>query len=311
MKRLFFFIPVMMAGTMLFAQNDCSKNNPIYKDHGHSRAKVVRTLGADPEFPFLQNLSTREQVLAAMKNPANAKRHPRQMKELNSILKGIGFENGVKDVTLSNISPADLPKGTTGNMGDGKFGHAYTRLDGAKSYKGWKITSEHDCSIVFLRKCGNAFYPDNVMKETAYTGKVPECDNVPVNVSSEAKEITIKDMPENKIVKKTYIYYKKECGCFSCKADSYADDEDRSRPLLVKKEVVVERIPQTFRVTTSNTGTATVCNGKPSEVHTDINIERESAYGGYKKPVVKKEFIEVSKREYKRALKDKYRDWNP
>jgi hypothetical protein len=308
MKRLFFFIPAMMAGIILFAQSDCSKNHPIYKVDNNGKVETVHTLGSDPEFTFLRNLNSPQQVLAALKRAENNKKYSRQVREMNNMLKECGFDNGVKDVTLSSISQMTIPKGTEGNMGNGHLRYSYVRLSGSKPVKAWKVTSDNGCYVAFLAPCGNAFYPGTEAKNaTSYSGNKPACKDVAVDITSEPKEITIANGGEKHITKKTYIYYVDHCGCFTgCGDDSYSsEDGSRSRPLLVKTEDVVEPAAVTYKVSTNGTGKATVCNGTPVGVHadmTDVTVEKESEYTG-NKPEVRKEYIEVSRREYRHALR--------
>lgn len=319
MKRLMLFIPVMMAGTLLFAQNDCSKNHPIYKIDNTATPKPVYSFGSDPEFPFLRHLSTPGQVVKAMNSSENARMYPRQMKELNKLLTEIGFENGAKDVTASSVFSFELPKGTAGNMGNGQFHYMYARIESGNAQKAWKIVSGDGCYITFLNACGNAFYPSGVddQNATTYTGK-PNCKNVAVNVTSEPKEITLSDA-DTKTKKKQYIYYRKGCPCIACGSTWNKEDMNNglmSEPLLVKTEDISE--PLTYKITANGTGTATVCKSKNSSVVTDVNIdketisvERQSAYLGYQKPTVEKEYIEVSRRDYRRALRNPnlWEDW--
>ena len=296
-------IPALMAATALFAQNNCTKDHPIYKTDNTSSPKAVYRLGSNPEFPFLQNLSTRQQVLAAMQSKENAKKYPRQMKELNKMLKEIGFSNGVQDVTLSAVSSYNVSPGTTGNMGDGHLNYSYSRLEGTKPHKAWKITSGEDCNVSFLAACGNAFYPFGTESANAYSGYKPKCTDIPVSVSADAKKITVD--ATKLVTKKTYVYYKRGCECENCKpgwSEAGYKDGLLSRPLLVKKEEV--NVPQTYKVTTGNTGTATICPGKPMEVNADIEVESENEYAGFK-PAIKKEYVEVSRREYRIALRDR------
>ncbi len=302
MKRLLLSLAVLIPGTMLFAQNDCSKKHPVYSIDNSSAPKTINRLGTDPEFPFLEHLTTPRQVLAVLKSPSNRKKHPGKMKEMDNMLMEIGFEHGANDVRLSCITSVTIPSGTTGNMGNGKMNYSYVEMKG-KSHKAWRISAENGCYITFFSDCGNAFYAgDNFGAESkkSYTG----CKEVPVTISSDPKEITITESPKRHIIKKTYIYYIKEgCGCSDCTdADKVYD---RSKPLLVKKEDVTEQLPQTYKVSTSGTGTATICKGKTTEVHADFTVEKESEYLGYSKPDVRKEFIQVSKREYKRTMRMK------
>src|ERR1700741_3619780 len=118
MKKLLIISVGLMMATGAYAQ--CSKNHPIFNDKTSSPAPVHR-LGSDPEFPFLRNLSTPQQVAAAMKSRENSKRYPRQMRELNTLLTQAGFSNGTQDVTASSVSSYRVMPGTTGNMGSGKL----------------------------------------------------------------------------------------------------------------------------------------------------------------------------------------------
>jgi hypothetical protein len=318
MKKLLLFIPVMMAGAAAYAQNDCGKNHPIYKFDNVGAAKTVTTLGSNPEFPFLRHHTTAQGVLSAMKSSENKRRYPRQMRELNTLLTQIGFDNGVQDVQLSSITAENVAPGTTGNMGDGHFGYHFVQMEGG-SHKAWKVSSGNQCSITFFSACGNAFYPGSGAENaTTFTGNKPACKDVAVNIPSESRDVTVPDAAEKQVTKKTYIYYAKEsCGCFSrcntCSVgDSYRSEYgshagnnnvEYSKPLLVKTEKVVVRVPQTYRVSTTGNGTATICDGKPTVVSADFMVEKENAYAGYK-PEVKKEYIEVTRHEYRRALRN-------
>lgn len=305
MKRLFFLIPAVMAGTILFAQGDCSKNHPIYKVNENGKVETVRALGSDPEFTFLRHLSSPDQVVAALKRAEKDKRYSRQVRELDDMLKQCGFENGVKDVTASSVSALTIPKGTEGNMGNGHYTYSKVKLETRTPAKAWKIESDNGCYVAVLSTCGNAFYP-NTEKAKSYTGNKPACKDVSVDISSEPKEITVANGGERHITKKTYVYYVDHCGCFTgCGDDSYSDEGSRSRPLLVKTEDITEPAAVTYKVSTSGTGTATVCNGKPTQVRadmTDVSVEKEGEFTG-DKPEVRKEYIEVSRHEYKRWLR--------
>jgi hypothetical protein len=303
MKKLLFLIPLVALNTISFAQKYCSKDHPIYNMDNLSSPKNVYRLGSDPEFPFLRNLSSSRQVLAAMKSRENSKKYPRQMKELNKMLVEIGFDNGVQDVTLSSISEYNVSPGTTGNMGDGHFSYSYVKLEGSRPYKAWRISSGSKCDVSFFSSCGNAFYPFGAENSGTYTGNKP-CKDVEVNVNTDPKEVTIDETKH--ATKKTYIYYKKGCPCEDCGpgwSEAGYNKGILSRPLLVKKDEVV--VPQTYKVTSGSTGHVIICAGKPTEVTTDLQVEKENEYTGYNPSDVKKEYIEVSRREYKRALRNK------
>jgi hypothetical protein len=202
-------------------------------------------------------------------------------------------------------------------MGTGHHGVMYSKLENGKRTRSWKIASSQGCYITFLSECGNAFYPKPVMKHKEYTAKMPPapvCKEVEVNITSEPKEITLPEAGQKHITKKTYIYYVERCGgcgsCFTgCEDDARGKEgkEYRSKPLCIKTEDIVEPVAVTYRVTTTGTARATVCcdSTTPSTVRADVvdvSIEKESAYTGGK-PEVKKEYIEVSKHEYRQHMR--------
>jgi hypothetical protein len=157
MKRLILISAMFAIASSCFAQTECSKSNPIFRQDNYGPPKEVYTLGSNPEFPFLRNLTTSQQVAAAIKKAAKK----RGMTELNDMLMGIGFANGTKDINVSHITEYKLLSGTVGNMGDGNFNTAYIKLVGnGQDVKSWKITSPTGCYLYVLAKCGNAFYPE-------------------------------------------------------------------------------------------------------------------------------------------------------
>jgi hypothetical protein len=315
MKRLLLLLPALIAGVTLTAQNDCGRNHPVYKVDNAQAVATVRTLGTDPEFPFLRNLSTSQQVLAALKSADNNKKYARQVKELNDMLQEAGFENGIRDVSLSSISSITMPKGTEGNLGNGHYSYSYVTLAPPKPVKAWQITSGKGCYVAILSACGNAFYPGiEAQRSATFTGYKPVCKDVAVAVSSEPTQIIMSKGGEKHITKETYIYYIDRCGCFTgCEDDSYSgEDGSRSRPLLVKTEDIAEPAAVTYKVSAKGTGIATICNGKPKEVRADmadVTVEKELEYTG-EKPEVRKEYIEVSRRTYMHTLRNGNAEYN-
>ena len=302
MKKLLCLTPFILAASVLFAQGDCNKDHPVYKADISERPSRVYALGSDPEFPFLRNLSTPQQVVAAMNSRENRKKYPRQMRELNNMLMEIGYANGTKDVKVADVSSYYVSPGTTGNMGNGHFKYNYSVIEG-KARKAWKITSGDQCGISFFTACGNAFYALGGNSATTYTGNKPKCENVEVNINSDPKEVTVTETRDLK--KKTYVYYKMGCPCKQCgpgwSVTGY-NEGILSRPLLVKTEKTA--VPETYKVTTNTTGNAVMCKGKTTEVTAGIVVEKENEYTG-NMPDVRKEYIEVSKHEYKRLMREK------
>ena len=149
MKQLIMASYFFTIATASFAQADCSKNNPVYKFEQKGAPKEIQSYGAFPEFPFLKNLSTSQQFVAAMH-----KQQGKSMNELNNILMGIGFEHGAKDVKNSSVAEETLSPGTTGNMGDAAHNYVYAKLEGdANGVKAWKVTSGKMRECILPKAC--------------------------------------------------------------------------------------------------------------------------------------------------------------
>jgi len=157
MKRLILLLSIFAGALATQAQTGCSKDHPIFRFNDPGTPKLVTSLGSDPEFPFLRNLSTPQQVVAAMKRASKTATYRRQVTELNDLLMQAGFTNGINDVTAAAVTPYQVTGGTTGNMGSGKLSYIYCKI--GDNYKGWKVASDNGCYVVFFSPCGNAFYP--------------------------------------------------------------------------------------------------------------------------------------------------------
>lgn len=293
MKKLMFLTPFIFSAAILLAQ---PARSDLYNVDRTGNAKSVYTLGENPQFPFLRGLSTPQQVANAMHSSENRRKYPQQMKELDKIMMGLGFENGAMDVQASDISAHAIEPGASGNMGSGNNKYSYSVLKTKKPQKAWMVAgNDGEQAIALMNACGNAFYSAD------YTGYKP-CNNEVVNVSSEPKEITV-SAPQ-KIQKKVYVYYRRGCACSDCTPSwSRAAYEDGilSRPLLVK--TVKAPIPQSYTISTNGSGNALICKGKTTEVTTGLVVEKEDSYTGYMPPA--KQYVQVPRREYKRLLKQK------
>lgn len=293
------FIGALMAASSCFAQ----VKDPLYNFDNTSNPKVVKTLGTNPEFPCLQNKATPEQVLSAMRKVDRTE--GRQKQKMDALLMGAGFESGISDVKLSDISLVTLPDGTTGNMGGGGYNSSYTQLKGNENgYRAWKITADNGSSVYFMAKCGNSFAMNNMD-----TKNNTACRTLPLNISSEPKTIGSGDVAVKERVEKkeTYIYYHK-------KGRHRNSDEERamaaqipdthpSAPLLLNSERKAHFIPQEYKVTvTPQADNVTVCNNKPVNVAANINVEYTSQYtGNY--PASSKTYVKVSKHVYKKSMR--------
>ncbi len=295
MKRLILISAIITVASSCFAQTECSKNNPIFKTDNYGAPKEIYSLGSNPEFPFLRNLSTSHQVASAIRRSED--RHG--MTELNSMLTDIGFTNGAKDVTASSVTEYYIPSGTLGNMGDGNFNTAYIKLTGnGQDIKSWKISSPTGCYVYILAKCGNAFYPAKPH------GRATTSMDVPLNLNSNSKEVSLACGDIKTTTGSVYVYYLKNRDRKRALAPEYANltDPRASTPVLLNTSKKVEAVPQTYKVTVSTPDNSIrVYEDRPLEVTANINVEKTTEYTGYYPAKTNTQYKEVSKRIYRKT----------
>jgi hypothetical protein len=185
MKRLILVLSIFAGALSSFAQG--GKNHEIFMFNNSAAPAPVYKLGMDPEFPFLRNLSTPEQVVSAMQR-AQRSGNSRRVQELNKLLKATGFVRGIKDVTVASVSSYDVPTGSTGNMGSGHYNYLYCQMNTGDT-KGWKVTADNGDFIAFLSPCGNAFYPGAYVAPQTVSAlefmPVPSPDSIQVEKTAE------------------------------------------------------------------------------------------------------------------------------
>ena len=262
-------------------------NNPFYTFDNTREPKEISKLGTNPEFTFLAHLSTSGQVYKAMKSH-------KDNSTLNNIIMGLGFTNGIQDLQASNITPATIPGGTTGNMGSGSGTTGYYKLIGDNGFKAWKVTGNDGQYIFFLQACGNEFYPQ--------TGK-PEgtaCINAPINVVADPVTITANGR-QNQVTDKVFVYYHVKRAKHGY-ANPEITDANPSKPLLLSTKTREELIPETYNVTLSaQTQNEMVCPDSAVNVAANINVEKSSSYTGNYPDKTNNTYKLVTKREYMRA----------
>lgn len=293
MKRLFLIPALLTAAFSSFAQTECSQNNPIYKfDEANGSPKEIRSLGSNPEFPFLRNLSSTDQVYSAIKK--NNGKNSRGMAQLNGLLMEIGMTNGANDVQPSSITATTLPAGTEGNMGYGGYGSQYSVLKG--NFKAWKISSGGSCYVYIMQKCGNAFFPKTAAQRTA-------CLNVPVTLTADTKEVTLQGAPPSTTTDKVYVYYHRRHRRRAL-APEFADltDSRASNPILLSTTKDMQAVPQSYKVTVNTTeNSVKACPDQMLTIPANINVEKESEYTGYYPAAAKSTYKLVSRRVYRRT----------
>jgi hypothetical protein len=297
MKRLFLIFAVFSAVTCL-GQTECNNDNALFNFNNAGTPKEIYTLGTNPEFPFLRNLSSPHQVYAAIKT--NEGKNAKGMHALNEMLTAIGFANGAKDLDVSNITSYYVPVGTQGNMGSADHNTAYYKLSAdASDLKAWKISSGTGCYVYILAKCGNAFFPK--------TEKKTACIVTPVSLSSEKNEVTLSSKGRKiNSTANVYIYYHRkrhEENAARFPVAGIADDYP-STPLLINTTGNIEIVPETYKLTVSATdNTVKVFPDSILSLTANINVEKTSEYAGYYPDKSQKIYKEVSKREYKKSAR--------
>lgn len=298
MKKIITILSAISVATTAIAQTECSNNDPFFTFSGTGMAKEVRTLGSNPEFPFLRNMSSPKQVYAAIKRNENNSRNQRGMSEFNNLMRNIGYTNGVQDLQESAITEAYIPPGTEGNMGSGGYTSGYYRFAGnAGEFKAWKIAGNGgaNCYVYIMAKCGNAFYPNTATKTTA-------CITAPVNVTSEPREITMSNAQQNKVEDKVYVYYHRKTRKKPYVRPEIAD-ENPSKALLLSSATRTEVVPETYRVSVSSPAdNVLVCPDKRVDVAAGISFEKISGYTGYY-PKPREEYRLISKRVYRKSAR--------
>jgi hypothetical protein len=295
MKRLFLIPAFLTAIASGFAQTECSQNNPIYKfDNNNGSPKEIHTLGSNPEFPFLRNLSSPGQLYSAIKK--NNKKNTPGMSELNGMLMEIGMANGTNDLQESSITTATIPSGTDGNMGYRGYGSEYSIL--SKDTKAWKISGTGSCFVYIIAQCGNAFFPKSAVQRTA-------CLDVPVTLTADTKEVTLEGAPPSTTTEKVYVYYDRRHRKRNL-APEFADlnDPRASNPILVNTEKNIQPVPQSYKITVNTPeDNVRVCPDVSLNVQANINVEKESEYTGYYPAATKNTYKLVSKRVYRIAAR--------
>ena len=296
MKKLI-LLPVLFVTVAGFAQTQCATGARFRFDNTGS-PKEIEKLGTAPEFPFLRNMSTTKQVVAAI-HRNNANNGPGAT-EFNDLMTSIGFTNGAKDVTEANVTWHMMQYGTEGNMGSAGYTTAYSKLNGdPDGNKSWKITSGTGCYVYILAKCGNSFYPKPENKTA--------CINVPVNITGDMKDVTLNSSGQKTTTtNNVFVYYHRKRHKKNAVEHPIAaiSDPYPSDPVLLRTTAEVQSVPETYKVSVSSpVNTAYVCPDYTLNLTASINVEKTSEYAGYYPSKSKNEYKEVSKRAYRMAAR--------
>ena|GEM_PF-3407757 len=300
MKGLLSISVTLLLASAAYGQTACSNDNAFFKFDNSSGAtsKEVARLGANPEFPFIRNKSNPHQVYLAIHQ--NAGNTGTRMSHMNELLVAAGFTNGAADVKESNITPAYIPAGTEGNMGNGNYTTEYSRLTGeGANLRAWKVTSDNGCYVYFLAKCGNAFYPKS--------GTRTACISTPVTLTPGSNEITLNTAGQKvKSTDDVFVYYhrRKHKKHQEMNVIPGVADDNPSAPLLLRADNSVDVVPETYRVSLSTPeNTVTVCPDSTLNITANVNVEKTSEYTGNYPGKDKKEYKLVSKHVYKKSAR--------
>ncbi len=286
-----------MIAASTFAQSDA---NSVYSFDNAGQPKVIRKLGAAPEFPFLRNLSTPAQVYAAIKK--QERQNTVASRKLDDLLMQLGYANGIKDLKQSDISADYVKPGTEGNMGSRGYTYNYARLEGGSSeFKAWKIAANksgnNNAPLYLMAKCGNAF--------CSKTAKRTACVNLPVNITPDLKQV---NLPGSGAVvaekNETFVYYSRKHHKKREVASNIPGISGKYISGLVKidAEKDVNVMPQTYTVSLNNQQNkmVTACADSGAlNLTAGINVEKSSSYTGNYPNQDNKNYKKVSKHTYK------------
>ena len=295
----------MMAATT-FAQSDANSDRSLYSFDNAGQPRVITRLGTAPEFPFLRNLATPQQVVAAMKK--QEREHTAASRKMDDLLMQLGYTNGIKDLQASDVTEDHVKPGTEGNMGSSGYTYNYARLEGdGAGFKAWKIaanTSAGNASsnapLYLMAKCGNAFYPK--------TAKRTACVNVPVSVTPDMKQV---NLPNSGAVvtdkNETFVYYSRKHHKRHESANTIAAIPERypSRLVKIDAEKDMKVMPQTYTISlnTQQNNMVTACADSTLNLTAAINLEKVSSYTGNYPDQDNRNYKKVSKHTYKMVAK--------
>ncbi|GAA4464455.1 hypothetical protein GCM10023093_14820 [Nemorincola caseinilytica] len=293
MKRLFLISASLMLTYAAIAQSD----NALFRFRDGEEPRSVSRLGTAPEFPFLRNKSSANEVYRTIKRHEND--NTEAMNNLNGLLMQIGYANGAKDLEASDISMEYIAPGTVGNMGSSGYTYALYRLDGdPEEFKAWKIAANdgNNMGALYLfAKCGNAFFPR--------TGGRTACIMVPVDVKPDMNQISL-PASGSKITtdNKTFVYYSRKRHKKDDQAYPVAglNEEYPSEPLQVVMTKDMDIRPEIYTVSLNNNRLdVSACENQTLALTANVNVEKTATYTGNYPAKDNTTYLKVSKRHYK------------
>ncbi len=137
--------------------NCTGSSNIVFNIPTNQTPKVLTRLGRNPEFGNSHSLDP-----AGFYNKlkdAHATNN-RDKRFLDDLFKAMGYPNGFAEANAGLFSNARIPKGTIGNMGQGKKHRTnYAKLNtSGKDLDAFKIKAANGCDIHFMKTCGNHFF---------------------------------------------------------------------------------------------------------------------------------------------------------
>ncbi len=294
MKRLF-LIPALLTLTYA-AIAQVGADNALFKFRAGETPREVNRLGTAPEFPFLMNKTSANQVYLAIKKRAND--GTEAMDNLNALLMQIGYTNGANDLEKEDVTEAYIAPGTIGNMGSRGYVYNLYQLQGDREeFKAWKIAPNNGNAtgaLYFFAKCGNAFFPK---------GAGTACLNVPVEVKPDVSQLTLPASGSKVTTQnKTFVYYarkrhKKNDPQFPVAG---LNEQYPSDPVQIKEWKDITIRPETYTVSMGSTNTnVAACLDRTVSLTANVNVEKTSTYTGNYPQSDHVTYHKVSKRDYK------------
>lgn len=132
-------------------------SNLVFNIPTNQTPKVLTQLGRNPEFGNSHNLDPSE-FYKKLKDAHSSNNIDKIF--LDNLFKAMGYSNGFAGVNAGLFSDAKIPKGTNGNMGQGKKHRTnYAKLNtSGQDLEAFKIKAANGCDIHFMKTCGNHFF---------------------------------------------------------------------------------------------------------------------------------------------------------
>ena len=170
--------------TCTFTPCNCADKHPVFNLPTNQQPKKLARLGTFPQFGYLGNYTTLEEVYNHLKGKYEANRNG-DAAELDRLFKAIGY-SGFNDPAVNTgiMTQISLPCGTTGMLGNGRHEYIYATISEGQNctLTAYRFKSVNGCDLTIMETCGNGFFSGCAEAKAC---KTVACGPVPANVRGE------------------------------------------------------------------------------------------------------------------------------